>query len=407
MVKSICVAARPALHNAGTSVFWCIGDSQGCDSSFTEANAQYILRSAGTFSNLSAVVSTNTNSTAITLVSRIDTGGGAANGNLSVSITANTPGEYTDSVNSDTISAGNKFCWNFSSSAGSGSSTVAVVNAIWDSTTLTTKKFSQFGGTPISNPAYVSMVGTVGGQSVESQVQVKSEIAGTFKNLYVSVTTNSAPASVLSTSINGAAGTVSVSIGSNATGSFEDNFGVSGHSDSVLAGNLIDYVVTGVTSGVLNLRSVGVDFINPSGQWFLGTLALNAANLSSNTTYYNSVGGECWPLDFTSESTAQMTSRLAFNASNLGVNVVSNTLAGASTVALRKGGSTTALSVSIGAGAIGIFEDNSDIIAIAATDKINHIVSVGGSGATNLKISSIWMHGSVQISGANVYSLRA
>src|SRR4051812_2560844 len=78
-----------------------IGDSP-FETLTTEANTQLPIRVAGAFSKLYCRVSANANTG--TTVLRVRKA--AANGNQSVSIASSTTGEFQDTVNTDTVTAG-------------------------------------------------------------------------------------------------------------------------------------------------------------------------------------------------------------------------------------------------------------------------------------------------------------
>jgi hypothetical protein len=394
MTKCICVASTSSSHNTGLSEYLCIGDSEGVDATSAEVGAQMMIRSAGTFSNLSALIPTNTSSTITTGVSRI----GGVNGSMSISIGASTTGEFTDANDSDAVVSGNLYNFLFSSPSGTGSYTPTAVNAVWQSTTPTIKKLAQFGSTPFNGTCYMPLFGTgfVSSATGEATIQLKSEIAGTLENFYAycGANTNSSTASTAGSRIGGSNGNLSISIPASATGAFEDQFSVTGHNDSISTGTTINYVGTCATGKAISLRATGVDFISSGNTWLIGAMQGTLQAASAGTTYYNTVGGTIAITQWTTESLVKLTSRLAFQASNLGCVISSNSVTGASTVALRQNGSTTALSASVTGSTTGIFEDTTHTVTIAATDQINYIITCG-AGGTTLKVGGIWMVGYV------------
>lgn len=90
-----------------------------------------------------------------------------------------------------------------------------------------------------------------------------------------------------------------------------------------------------------------------------------------------------------SESRSQYPHRMAGTFSRLGIRVYANDR-GASTLELRKNGSTTAMTVTIPAGQTGWFENTTDSVHFAAGDLINTRL-LAGSGGTTLRIGPQWM----------------
>ena len=87
-----------------------------------------------------------------------------------------------------------------------------------------------------------------------------------------------------------------------------------------------------------------------------------------------------------------MTVNNAFKFSQLTCNVISNSITGNSTVKLRKNAGNTGLTLSIGANATGIFNDNTDTYTAAATDAMNYQIVTGSTG-TSISISFIEVYG--------------
>ncbi|MGA8084211.1 MAG: hypothetical protein WB988_20345 [Candidatus Nitrosopolaris sp.] len=69
----------------------------------------------------------------------------------------------------------------------------------------------------------------------------------------------------------------------------------------------------------------------------------------------------------------------AFKFSQLTCNVTSNSITGNSIVSLRKNAGNAGPTVSIGANATGIFNDNTDTYTAAATDAMNYQIVTGSS----------------------------
>ena len=82
----------------------------------------------------------------------------------------------------------------------------------------------------------------------------------------------------------------------------------------------------------------------------------------------------------------------AFKFSELTCNVTSNSITGNSAVNLRKNAGNAGPTLSIGANATGIFNDNADTYTAAATDAMNYQIVTGSTG-TSISISFIEVYG--------------
>ena len=87
-----------------------------------------------------------------------------------------------------------------------------------------------------------------------------------------------------------------------------------------------------------------------------------------------------------------MTVNNAFKFSQLTCNVTSNSITGNSTVNLRKNAGNAGPTLSIGANATGIFNDNTDTYTAATTDAMNYQIVTGSTG-TSISISFIEVYG--------------
>jgi hypothetical protein len=92
------------------------------------------------------------------------------------------------------------------------------------------------------------------------------------------------------------------------------------------------------------------------------------------------------------ETNAQVIVNNAFKFSQLTCNVTSNSITGNSTVNLRKNAGNAGPTLSIGANATGIFNDNTDTYTVAATVATNYQIVTGSTG-TSTSISFIEVYG--------------
>jgi hypothetical protein len=89
----------------------------------------------------------------------------------------------------------------------------------------------------------------------------------------------------------------------------------------------------------------------------------------------------------------------AFKFSELTCNVTSNSITGNSTVNLRKNAGNAGPTLSIGANATGIFNDNTDTYTSAPADAMNYQIVTGSTG-TSISISFIEVYGNASPAAA-------
>lgn len=205
-----------------------------------------------TVSKLRAYVSLNTRTSATVFRTRKNT----ANGNLSVSIGALTTGEFEDTSNSDSLVATDDYGFNFDVAAGTGSLNNNTFQASINTSTSylgcdrTTAAFN-FGST-----FYLPLAGDV--TNILNAAQAASQIPyrTKAKNLFVSIIANTVNGSTTYTLRKGASNTsLAVSVGSSATGRFEDT-----DQDIGDPGSIYDIeVITGGSSGTQNARGAWVE----------------------------------------------------------------------------------------------------------------------------------------------------
>src|SRR6266496_6185627 len=220
-----------------------------------EVDSQLIYRTAGRFSNLWLMLSFNTVGGTSTFTFMNNT----VAGNQVVSVGASATGKFEDTTNADTIAAGDKIDVKFVPGGATGNHTLTALSMLFlpstaTNSSLTSSKlsFSQFtdltGGAVTSYfPLSGNNDNALASQTTESSGKTKIRVAGTFRNLAVKISANTCDsASTHTMRKNGADANLTLSIGSSATGIFEDTT----HSDAVAAGD--DYynkIVTGGSTG--------------------------------------------------------------------------------------------------------------------------------------------------------------
>jgi hypothetical protein len=268
-----------------------------------------------------------------------------------------------------------------------------IISSVFTANTNTVKKLASFGvngSTTASTTTFFTLGGyTDGGDPTEVNNQYKTRVPGTLTNLYVNISANSrTAATTFKSRKNTADGGLTVSVGSTATGAFEDTT----HTDTLAVGDLITLAMTtGVGTQIIVWRMFGAEFTSTGNQFFLAVASSNGSGAwAPATTRWVAVGGHLTAV--ATESATQCKARISFTASNLFLRIKSNTITAASTWTLRQNGASTGLSVSITASTTGTFEDTVDTVNIAPTDKINHQF-VGGATGTNIQLDVAYISG--------------
>lgn len=224
---------------------------------------------------------------------------------------------------------------------------------------------------------YVALSGGQVTSATEADLQTLVRDTLTLDNLFVRITANATTAtSTVRSRKNAANGAQSVSIGSGATGVFEDTT----NSDSLVSGDLVNAQAVVGAGGSLTYSIIGFQLTHTTDNvpLFVSTSAFTQANA---LTRYRTFSGYSGP-DAT-ESKAQLTMRVASTLSRLICYVSANSIVGGSTTfQTRINAANGAQSVSIGAGATGRFEDTVNTDAVLAGDEVNYTSVTGGTSGT-------------------------
>lgn len=353
--------------------------------SATEANVQTAVRTAGVMSKLRVSVSSNTLNAASTFSSRI---GGAA-GSMSISITASTTGDFVDSSNSDTLTAGNLY--NYKSDL-SGSSSGQIVyrslQAVFVATTNTVSVIGAYGGvirTTASTTWYDVVGGTqTGANTTLANAQQVVGFAATHKNMSVTCTTNTRASSSTSVGsmVNAGAGNLLVTVAASTTGLFEDT----SNSDSLSVGDLIAiFTTTGTGTGSFIPTVTKTEIESTSGYSLVGYGHAGTAVLNTQPTVkYYPIGGALTTA-ITTESQVDQYVPVALTASYMRVYISANNCSGTSTWTLRVNGADSALSASITASTTGAFSDTSNTVDLSVGDRINYELTPVGAAVEGVR----------------------
>lgn len=344
----------------------------------TEANMQVPIRTAGTLSKLYVEVSSNTAVLANTFRTRINGGNGAQ----SVSITAGTTGLFEDTVNSDTISAGDLV--NYQLTVNDSANTLRQASTIFTANSNTVKKHvaGNVAGQKVTNNGgrdHYVLAGVLRQETTEATTQFTCRSAGTLKNLFVYLSANSKTAtSTFGTRIEGADGNLTISIAGAATGMFEDTT----NSDTISSGNRINYsMLHGASAGSVTYRQMGVEFESTASEFYLLNGETNPGSINANLTRYLPPEGGINPSG--TETARDSKTRMAFNVTNLACRIGVNSVTANSTLTFRaNAGDVGTLSVSITASTTGVFEDTSGSGSIADQDLICYKLVTGATGTS-------------------------
>lgn len=354
-----------------------------------EATYQVPVRTAGTYSKFTVINVASNVSQPHTVRFRKN----GANANQSVSVPANTSGTFTDTSNTDTITAGDLVNVQYDLSSGTGDLDLIYTYATFDTTTsssLTVSKLvaaapSGFASmTGASAVYYIPLNGYLAtNNTTEANAEFKCQYAGTFKNLACRVRSNSR---TTSTTVrfrkNTANGNQTVVYTSTQTGIKEDTT----NSDTVAVGDLVNFSISnGTGTQAISWDYLSVEFHTTTNPGTGIQVAYNqtAQSQARNITKYLPITGVNLLTD--TESLAQFKMPEAFTIKGIGIKMATNTIASTSTFALRVNGSTTAASVTITSATAGWYQNTTNSVTVAANDLVNFILTSGvGTGSQTM-----------------------
>lgn len=233
-----------------TAVYYPLSGHSGGSVTSETSSVQCLVRAAGTWSGLVGVVTASSNTATIT--SRKNTNAG----NQSVACTASGP--VVDATHSDSLASGDVA--NYRGILNSGSATPFLVGSSYAGSSSKQDAIGEAGGSFGNNKTYFL---PFGGNSLTAQTANEARYAATLpyavtaSNLRISVTADTiSAASSMTTRVTASGpGNQSVSIGSLATGVFED----ATHTDSYASSAVIDgAITTGATGTGLSVGYVAI-----------------------------------------------------------------------------------------------------------------------------------------------------
>lgn len=356
--------------------YFAIGTTNGANRT-TENQLQTTWRTAGVFSNMYCRVSANTLTSSTTITYRV----GAADGNQNIVITAGSTGEFSDSVNTDTVSGGNQVNYKMVTGA---SGTIITVRSLGiqfapTSSGNTVNKLGCNGSiadTAAGVSYYNCIAGTLAKATTESDCQFKNKATATLQNMYVFVSANSVSVATVTSRINGSNGNLSISIPSATTGALEDTT----HTDSIVSGDLVNTMVNGSVVTTFTITNIAVDYVTTTG------LTHYVNGLSTGVTVNNTTSTNAFIAGNTTfnatASNQQMQFGIGITASNLELYVISSGLTAAWNFTYQINGSNGNQAISPGSGATGYFEDTTHTDVSTSTQELNYrIVTTTGTNA--------------------------
>jgi hypothetical protein len=347
-----------------------------------ESTAQLTFRQNAVLSDLWLFIITNTLDTgASTLKVRVN----GANVNQNLSINAGVTGEFLDSSNTDTISAGDEVALQLITSGTSGILTLGSYSISCNPSNHHTKLVANNpSGQSItaSLTRYCPIIGSTIINATESNAQTDIRVNGTLKNFQVVISINSrSDSTAFKVRKNGTDGNQSISVSASTTGIFEDT----SNTDSISTGDLLNVsITTGGGTGSIRLQTVYSELDNSGNHFEMGNTSTSGRTHVASTTYYLGLYGEMFTIT-TVENREQQNAQFAFTAKNLRLYISANATTASSTFRTRVNGANGAQSVSISAGATGWFSDLSNTDNISIGDLICfQLVNGAGGGVTTM-----------------------
>jgi len=369
MPATLHVASRSPFNIAASTTWYTAGAITGLATDTVEAVDQHTARVAGTFSGLHAKVITNDRAQS-TFRFRVN----GANGNQSLTIPASTTGEFSDLVNTDAVVDGDEFNYQMVSGAGGTTLDLSVLSVLFGSAGAYT--VYRTITVTVTGSGTVSYATPGGGQgnATETLKQLKFKSAGTAKNLFAYVETNSrSTTSTIRLRKNAANGNGVLSIGAGTTGYFEDT----SNTDSIAVDDLVNFSSTvGTGSGTFG-AGIGIGFEATNQQQVSGT---GPITVTTSQTRYGPIAGRV--TDISTEANIASDLTVPTVLSYLAIYVGTNTITASSTFRLRRNSANGNSVVTIAASTTGWFEDASNTDELAATDDVNFSLVTGGTGTS-------------------------
>ena len=219
--------------------------------------------------------------------------------------------------------------------------------------------------------------GWTNSEGIEANRQITYRTAGTLSLLYIYISTNNLNGtSTFKTRKNGGDGSMSISINGSATGDFEETE----DTDSVSVGEEWGVVlVAGGSSGTI-LARLSTTVFDASSDTVIRHAAINFPNFGGDPVQYYGISDDANGLSNTTEGRARFDVGTSGTFQNLFVYISVNDLSTASDIKFRVDGADGNMSISIGSGQTGIFEDTENTDSVVEGNDVNYSLD-GGTGS--------------------------
>lgn len=314
-----------------------------------------------------------------------------ADATLVINPTDTTAGVYSDASNSDTFAAGDSFGLAFTS-VGSDP-TYSYISGIYSATSTHAALFSGSTTANLLTSATTYYMAPAGrqtaGVTTEANSELKVRLAGTLKNAQLFVINHiSVNDATFRSRINGSDGNIIITVTASTTGLFEDT----SNTDALVDGDDFCFAVT-TGAGTITQFSIantvcGIDYGSSVKQNDLFSRSIAAARTASGTsTYYALLGRQS--VNSTTEADVTLRHGFSVQMSRLRLFLSANTYSASATVRLRKNAADGNQTITIGAGATGLFEDTTNTDNATSTDDICWSITGGTSGSISIESQGI------------------
>lgn len=359
--------------NAFTKNYVIVGTGSKTNNA-TESLVQIRWRTAGTSSKLRIFVITNTLDNVWT--SELRKGGSDVNQSLSISATST--GFFEDASNTDTIASGDDMSIGADGTVASSGALVGKFAIMFEPTTG--QKFLNKGVMDMQTTGGIRHTNIMGTwTSSLNVVQHKAKYPFTFKNLLANVSSNTfTDSTTYEIWIDGAIGNLSVSVPTVTTGIFEDT----SSTDDVVLDELVSAMVDPLGSG--NISAIMTIELESSSYTLYDT-RLSHTLAASSTQYFIIAGFTNSPTEINVKTVWK-----ALTLDNWSIFVNTNSSNFISTGVTRIDGSDGNVTISVGAGATGFFEDLTNNDEVPDDAELNlAFTGAAGSGSVTFEGSVV------------------
>lgn len=246
--------------------------------------------------------------------------------------------------------------------------------------TLSTNSATWFVS-PIQSRQHGSASGTI----PEAAAAVTMRKAATVSKLAIQISSNTrATACTLKSRRNGADGNLTITIGAGLTGHFED----ATHSDAIADGDTYCFQIdTSTGGGSLSIKYILAQIVSASGNAhnYLGS-GDTPYSSSSTTQLFYAYTGDMTGVSSDADNTSRPPITAAGTLSRLQVYVSANGRGTATVITSRVNGADGNQTISVSAGATGMFEDATHSDAVAEGDRCGYTIAPGsGTGTITIR----------------------